>query len=81
MIKITVPIFQATAQSLKYPEAALRAAVSKAMQEAGIPYTWRLSEDHPRLAAPGKLTFFHDRIEDLICITWEPENDLLPKPN
>lgn len=73
MIKITVPIFQATAQSLKYPEAALRAAVSKAMQEAGIPFDWRLSENHPRPAAPGKLTFFHDHVQDQFCITWEPE--------
>jgi len=73
MIKITVPIFQATAQSLKYPEAALRAAVSKAMQEAGIPYTWRLSEDRPRPSAPGKLTLFHDHVQDQFCITWEQE--------
>lgn len=73
MIKITVPIFQATAQSLKYPEAALRAAVSKAMTEAGIPHTWRMSESHPRPIAPGKLTFFHDHVQDQFCITWEPE--------
>lgn len=81
MIKITVPIFQATAQSLKYPEAALRAAVSKAMQEAGIPYTWRLSESHPRPAAPGKLTFFHDRLMDQFEITWEPKDDLPSNPD
>lgn len=73
MIKITVPIFQATAQSLKYPEWAMRSEVAKAMQEAGIPFKWNLSESHPRPIAPGKLTLLHDHVQDQFCITWEPE--------
>lgn len=81
MIKITVPIFQATAQSLRHSEAAMRAAVSKAMTEAQIPYIWRLSEDRPQPAAPGKLTFFHDRLMDQFEITWEPKDDLPSNPD
>lgn len=49
--------------------------------EAGIPFKWNMSESHPRPAAPGKLTFFHDHVQDQFEITWEPENDLLPKSN
>ncbi len=81
MIKITLPVFESCVLNLKHPEVAMRAAVSKAMQEAGIPHTWRMSESHPRLAAPGKLTFFHDRLMDQFEITWEPENELLSKSN
>lgn len=80
-IHINVPIFRTLASNIKDPEWATRSAVAKAMQEAGIPHTWRMSEDHPRPVAPGKLTFFHDRLMDQFEITWEPEDDLLPKSN
>lgn len=73
MIKVTVPVFENCVQNLKYPEVAMRGAVAKAMQDAGIPFKWNLSESHPRPIAPGKLTFFHDHVQDQFCITWEPE--------
>lgn len=72
-IHINVPIFRTLASNIKDPEWAMRAAVSKAMREAGIPYAWRISENHPRPAAPGKLTLSHDHVQDQFCITWEPE--------
>lgn len=72
-IHINVPMFQVLASDTKNRELAMRSAVIKAMQEAGIPFDWRLSENHPRPAAPGKLTFFHDHVQDQFCITWEPE--------
>lgn len=70
---INVPVFRTLASDIKNPELALRSAVSKATQEARIPFKWNMSESHPRPAAPGKLTFFHDHVQDQFCITWEPE--------
>lgn len=72
-IHINVPIFRTLASNIKDPEWAMRSEVAKAMQEAGIPFKWNLSESHPRPIAPGKLTFFHDHVQDQFCITWEPE--------
>lgn len=51
MIKVTVPVFESCVQNLKHPEAAMRAAVSKAMTEAQIPYIWKMSEDRPQPTA------------------------------
>lgn len=81
MIKVTVPVFESCVQNLKHPEVAMRAAVSKAMREAGIPYAWRMSEDRPRPTTPGRLTFFHDCLMDQFEITWEPDHDLPSKPD
>lgn len=50
-----------------------RVVIERAMKEAGIPYTWRLSEDSPRPSQPGRLTFHRDPVNDLIHITWTPE--------
>ena len=52
---------------------ALRVVLEKAMKEAGIPYTWKLSEDNPRPSQPGWLTFQRDPINGLVHITWTPE--------
>lgn len=81
MIKVTVPVFESCVQNLKHPEVAMRAAVSKAMREAGIPFKWNMSESHPRPAAPGKLTIFHDHVQDQFEITWEPKDDLPSNPD
>lgn len=78
-IHINVPIFRTLASNIKDPEWAMRSVVAKAMQDAGIPFKWNMSESHPRPAAPGKLTLFHDRLMDQFEITWEPKDDLPPE--
>lgn len=47
--------------------------VIRLAREARIPFKWNMSENHPRPTAPGKLTFFHDHVQNQFCITWEPE--------
>ena len=73
-IHIQISPLEIDALAVKDQGQALRAVLEKAMKEAGIPYTWKLSEDMPRPSQPGRLTFHRDPINDLIHITWTPES-------
>ena len=54
---IQISLSEIDALAVKDQGLALRAELEKAMKEAGIPYTWKLSEDNPRPSQPGRLTF------------------------
>lgn len=72
-IHIQISPLEIEALAIKDYCLAARAAMEKAMKEAGIPYTWKLSEDSPCPSQPGRLTFHHDPINYLVHITWTPE--------
>lgn len=73
-IRVQVSSLDIISPTIKYPEWAFSGVICKAMKEAGIPYTWKLSEDSPRPSQPGRLTFHRDPINDLIHITWTPDD-------